>query len=170
MKRNLKNNLSAAVFLLPYGIFYAIFMLWPVFQGAYVSLYKWNLMGKVRFLGFANYIKMFQDSSFWESLWHSALFALISTPLYLIIGFILALICNRNTVFKKFYRIAYFMPFVLSVSVYLLHSGLYLSGTGRFREPVYSYHRHQKRTLMAQRPCSGMVGDPFKHLVVDGRF
>lgn len=117
MNRNLKNSLSATVFLLPYGVFYAVFMLWPVFQGAYVSLFKWNLMGKVRFVGVANYTRMFQDSSFWEALWHSALFALISTPLYLIVGFLFALICNRNTIFKKFYRMAYFMPFVLSVSV-----------------------------------------------------
>lgn len=117
MNRNLKNSLSATVFLFPYGVFYAVFMLWPVFQGAYVSLFKWNLMGKVRFVGVANYARMFQDSSFWEALWHSALFALISTPLYLIVGFLFALICNRNTVFKKFYRMAYFMPFVLSVSV-----------------------------------------------------
>lgn len=117
MKKTLKNNFSAAFFLLPYGIFYAIFMLWPVFEGAYVSFFKWNLMGKIRFVGFSNYIKMFQDGAFWESLWHSALFALITTPVFIIVGFLLALICNRNTIFKKFYRMAFFIPFVLSVSV-----------------------------------------------------
>ena len=117
MNRNMKNSLSAVVFLLPYGIFYAVFMLWPVFEGAYVSLFKWNLMGKVHFGGLANYINMFQDGSFWESLWHSGLFALISTPLYLVMGFLLALICNRTAKLKKFYRMAYFMPYVLSVSV-----------------------------------------------------
>lgn len=117
MRNNLKNNFSAALFLLPYGAFYAAFMLWPVVEGAYVSLFKWNLMGKIRFVGFSNYSNMLQDGAFWEALWHSALFALITTPVFIIVGFLLALICNRNSAFRKFYRMAFFVPFVLSVSV-----------------------------------------------------
>lgn len=117
MKKGIKNNLSAALFLLPYGVFYVTFMIWPVIKGTYVSFYKWNLMGKVRFIGFSNYSKIILDKAFWESLGHSALFALVTTPLFIIVGFLLALICNRETHLKKFYRMAFFVPFVLSVSV-----------------------------------------------------
>ena len=58
-RKALRADLVAACFLLPFTVIYSVFTIYPVFQGAYMSFYKWNLMGKQGFLGWENYSKMF---------------------------------------------------------------------------------------------------------------
>ena len=62
-----KNLLAAVLFLLPFTVFYTIFTIWPIIQGLYVSLHKWGLMGKQRFVGLKNYQKFLGDRYFWEA-------------------------------------------------------------------------------------------------------
>ena len=60
-KRKRKNLLAGLGFILPFFILYTVFTIWPVIQGVYVSLHKWSLMGKVKFVGLDNYIKFLGD-------------------------------------------------------------------------------------------------------------
>lgn len=117
MKKVLRNDLSAIPFLLPFTILYLLFTIWPMGEGIYVSFYKWNLMGKVRFVGSRNWARLFSDYYFWESLWHTVLFVILSTPTLIVLGLILALICNQKTHLRKLYRVSFFLPNVLTVSV-----------------------------------------------------
>lgn len=104
-------------FILPFFILYTVFTIWPVIQGVYVSLHKWSLMGKVKFVGLDNYIKFLGDKKFLDALWHTTYFVLITTPLLVIMALILALFANRPNKLKKGLRICYYLPSVLSVSV-----------------------------------------------------
>ncbi|MDR2071005.1 MAG: sugar ABC transporter permease [Treponema sp.] len=110
-------NLTAFLFLFPFLILYTIFTIWPVIQGVYVSLHKWGLMGKIRFLGFQNYTRFLQDKYFWEALWHTTWFVIISVPLLVAVPLCLGLLANRGFRIKKFLRISYYVPTVLSVAV-----------------------------------------------------
>jgi multiple sugar transport system permease protein len=110
-------TLTAFLFLLPFFVLYTVFIIWPVIQGVYVSLHKWGLMGKIRFLGFGNYTRFFQDKYFWEALWHTTWFVIISVPLLVAVPLCLGILANRRHRFKKFLRIAYYVPTVLSVAV-----------------------------------------------------
>lgn len=110
-------DLVALLFLLPFTIFYVVFTIYPVVQGAYMSLFKWTLMGKQHFLGLDNYAKFLGDKFFWGSLWNTVKFVIYSTPTILLISLGMALLANRNTRLKRFFRAAYFMPNLLSVSV-----------------------------------------------------
>ena len=113
----MRADLIAACFLLPFTIVYSIFTIYPVFQGAYMSFFKWNLMGKQGYLGWENYTKMFGDKFFWSSLWNTTKFVLYSTPSIVLSSLILALLCNRNTRLKRVYRTFFFIPNLLSVAV-----------------------------------------------------
>ncbi|MDR1286492.1 MAG: sugar ABC transporter permease [Treponema sp.] len=108
---------AAFVFLAPFLILYTLFIIWPVIQGIYVSLHRWGLMGKIRFLGFSNYTRFLTDKFFWGSLWNTTWFVIISVPLLIAGALVLALFANRKTPLQKFLRIAYYVPNVLSVSV-----------------------------------------------------
>jgi multiple sugar transport system permease protein len=110
-------TLTAFLFLFPFFVLYTVFIIWPVIQGVYVSFHKWGLMGKIRFLGFGNYIRFFQDKYFWEALWHTTWFVIISVPLLVAVPVCLGILANRGHRFKKFLRIAYYVPTVLSVAV-----------------------------------------------------
>ena len=105
------------LFLLPFTVFYTIFTIWPVAQGLYVSLYKWGLMGKIKFVGIANYTRFLKDKFFWQSLGNTTTFVVISVPLLVILALVLALLANRTSKLKRFYRASFYLPNVLSVSV-----------------------------------------------------
>lgn len=104
-------------FILPFFILYTVFTIWPVIQGFYVSLHKWGLMGKLKFIGFDNYTKFLGDKNFWGALKNTAFFTLITTPMLVITAMVLAMLANRATRMKKGLRIIYYLPSVLSVSV-----------------------------------------------------
>ncbi len=117
MVKKLKPYIAAFGFILPFFVLYTIFTIWPVIKGAYVSFYKWSLMGKQKFLGFDNYAKLFADRNFIGALKNTFTFVIITAPLLVIFALILALLANRPFKLKKFLRISYYLPCVLSVSV-----------------------------------------------------
>lgn len=112
-----KTFLVAMAFILPFFILYTVFTIWPVVQGFYVSLHKWGLMGKLKFVGFDNYTKFIGDKNFWGALKNTTFFTLITTPMLVITAMVLAMLANRATKMKKSLRIIYYLPSVLSVSV-----------------------------------------------------
>lgn len=116
-KRGWKNILTALLFVLPFTVFYLIFTIWPVLQGLYVSVNKWGLMGKIKYVGAANYAKLIKDKFFWQSLGNTTLFVVISVPLLLILALTLSLLANRSSKLKRFYRASYYLPNILSVAV-----------------------------------------------------
>lgn len=117
MTRKMKPLLVAVGFILPFFVLYTVFTIWPVIQGAYVSLYKWGLMGKQQFVGFDNYTKFLSDKNFWGALKNTFKFVLITAPSLVIIAMSLALLANRPVRIKKLLRICFYLPSVLSVSV-----------------------------------------------------
>ena len=67
-QRKRKLFFTALAFMLPFLILYTVFTIWPVIQGFYVSMHKWGLMGKQKYIGFDNYIKFAGDKKFWSAL------------------------------------------------------------------------------------------------------
>ena len=110
-------DLVALCFLLPFTIFYSIFTIYPVIQGLYMSTFNWKLMGKQGFIGLENYTKFLGDKFFWQALENTVKFVIFSTPTIILFSLGLALLANRSSKLKRFYRAAYFVPNLLSVSV-----------------------------------------------------
>lgn len=117
MKSKNKRLLVGLGFCLPFFILYTIFTIWPVIQGLYVSVHKWSLMGKVKYIGLDNFVKFCSDKKFLESLWHTTYFVILAVPCLVVTALILALFANRPTRMKRGLRIAYYLPSVISVAV-----------------------------------------------------
>lgn len=116
-KRQRKATATALIFILPFFILFTLFTIYPIVQGVWVSLNKWSLMGRQKFIGLENYQDMIADPKFWDSLKHTCFFTLICAPCVTVVSMIFALLANRPVKYKKFLRIAYYIPGVLSVSV-----------------------------------------------------
>ena len=116
-KQWIKNELKGVAFIAPFLIIFIVFLLWPVVEGVYVSLHKWTIFGKVEFTGLENYIKTFRSEDFYRYLWNSIFYVLISTPIIILLGLGLALLVNAKIKCRTLVRAAYFLPYVLSVSV-----------------------------------------------------
>lgn len=94
MKR--KNSLWHALpYIAPHFIIFAVFGIIPIIFGIYLAFTRWNMVGTPTFVGFANFKKIFDPSSyfyslFWRDLGHTLIFVIISVPLTIIVPLLLA--------------------------------------------------------------------------------
>ncbi len=128
-----RSDLAGLGFVLPFLVAYGLFLIWPVIQGFRMSLFNWSLTGSgtSEFLGLGNYREALADSNFWSAIWHTVLFTLLSTPPLVILSLILALLANRVIPARWLFRLAFFAPYLLPVSVVTLIWGwIYQPGFG----------------------------------------
>lgn len=109
-----REALTGYAFILPNLIVFTAFMFLPLVLTFVDSTKEASGFGPSRYVGFANYDRMFSDSTFWRALVNTLGFAAISLPLALGFGLALALLLNTKIPFRGFFRAAYFVPTVIS--------------------------------------------------------
>ncbi|MBV8934034.1 MAG: sugar ABC transporter permease [Kutzneria sp.] len=108
-------------FVAPFFALYLVFLVVPLAMGFKYSLTNKSLGGNNDgYLGLANYVELFGDPAVWNALWNTLLFTLVSTPVLALLGLGMALLTNRAMPARWLYRLAFFGPFVLPVSVVVL--------------------------------------------------
>jgi multiple sugar transport system permease protein len=120
-------------FLAPFMILYALFVIGPALYGLVMSFFDTSLVkpGLGKWAGFANYSEVFQSSDFWHAMWHTVLFTLLTTPPLVILSFLFALLAERASRGKWFFRLAFFAPYILPSAVMsLIWIWLYTPGLG----------------------------------------
>jgi multiple sugar transport system permease protein len=104
------------LFMAPALLFVAVFVLIPLGQLVATSLSDRSLLGGGKFIGFANYWRIWNDSSFWRALEFTAKYTLMLTPILIGLGFALALLTVDNTPLKRLTRTIVFLPVVIGLS------------------------------------------------------
>ena len=104
------------LFMAPALLFVAVFVLIPLGQLVATSLSDRSLLGGGKFIGFANYWRIWNDSSFWRALEFTAKYTLVLTPILIGLGFGLALLTVDNTPLKRLTRTIVFLPVVIGLS------------------------------------------------------
>jgi ABC-type sugar transport system permease subunit len=121
-----RTDLAGLAFSAPFLVAYGFFVLWPIILGLRMSFFNWSLLGTSRPIGFGNYSALFADPLFWDDLWHTAEFTLMSTPPLVVLALAMALLANRKVRMQWLFRLAFFAPYVLPVAiVYLVWNWLY---------------------------------------------
>ena len=106
------------LFLLPAMVLFLTFVIYPIGQGVYVSLYKWNGLGPLeQFIGFKNYIKLFQHDAFKQALEHVLIIIVMSVGVQLPIALALALLVGRKLPGRTFFRGLFFLPYIISEAI-----------------------------------------------------
>jgi multiple sugar transport system permease protein len=124
---------SALGFLAPFVILYVAFVIGPALYGLVMSFFNTSLVkpGLSSFAGVSNYTEALQSSDFWSSLWHTIWFTILTTPPLIVLAFVLALLADRSTRGRWFFRLAFFAPYILpSAVVALVWIWLYTPGLG----------------------------------------
>ena len=113
-----KHNLTGWAFLLPAAILIFVFCFYPMIQALMLS-FK-NCMGdSVRWVGFANYVRILKDKTFLQCLFNTVFYFIIQVPVMLIIALVLAqLLNNPNIKGKGIYRTMIFLPCATSLVSY----------------------------------------------------
>ena len=112
-----KNLKVAILFLLPFMTVYLLFMVYPIFKGFYTSLCDVKLDFTQVFIGVDNYKTILNDKYFWQSMTNTFIYVAINTPVLVITGLIFAMLLNAKLRGNVIFRTAFFLPYVLSISV-----------------------------------------------------
>jgi len=119
-------NVVPWIFLAPAVIIFAIYVVIPVFESFWLSLYNWDgLSPTKKFIGLDNYAGLVQDEQFWTSLKNNV-YWLVLFMLGPVIGLAIAILLNQKVFGMRIVKSLFFFPFVLSgVVIGLVFSWFY---------------------------------------------
>ena len=87
---------SSAPFLAPAAVTLAAVTLFPAIYILWLSLEQRSpVLGAVRFVGAANYVRLLSDARFWNALGNTVYFTAVSVALELALGLVMALLLRR---------------------------------------------------------------------------
>ncbi|MCD7830260.1 MAG: sugar ABC transporter permease [Clostridiales bacterium] len=98
------------LFLFPLLFTFAVTVIIPLVLGIFYSFTDWTGIQYTEFVGLANYIAMFKETSFLWSLIITILFVVFNMIFVNVVGFCLALLCTSRLKGVGFFRAAYFLP------------------------------------------------------------
>ncbi|MFE7624996.1 carbohydrate ABC transporter permease [Streptomyces sp. NPDC057509] len=112
---------GGGLFVLPFLVLFALFLVWPVVQGLWMSLTDASLsLRDTEFIGFANYTEAFGDPDVWSSLGNTVFFTVISCVPLVLVALAMALLVHSGLAGQWAWRLAYFAPYLLPVTVVTL--------------------------------------------------
>ncbi len=123
-----RERLFTLVCLLPWGITFAVFWLYPLLYAFGMSLLDYHaLLGAREFVGLGNYVALLRDDLFWRALRNTALFTLGTVPITIGLALILALLLDSHLVlWRGLWQSTLLLPSVTSLVVLaLIFTNLY---------------------------------------------
>lgn len=118
MKKYLGNKRVIIFLIAPTMILISVMVLYPMLVLVVHSFTEWDGLNPATFNGISNYIKLFKDPIFYTGLKNGLIFAglqaLIQIPLATLLAFAVK---HSGRIEKKFFRISYYIPAVLSITV-----------------------------------------------------
>lgn len=113
-----KDNTVGHVFAFPFIFGFVCFSLIPVCISFYYAFTNYSLGSKTAaFIGFKNFLRLFQDEVFLKSLAITLKYVLISVPLKLTFALLVAYLLTRPSRMVTFYRSLYYLPSLVGGSV-----------------------------------------------------
>lgn len=101
-------------FAAPWILGFLFFMVIPMIMSAYISLTNWNLLKAPKFIGFANYTKLFKDELFYKSLSVTIRYTLMAVPANIILSVLVALLLNKKLPGMSAFRTMFYLPSIIS--------------------------------------------------------
>ena len=124
---------SAVGFVAPYLVFCLAFMIYPTFMAIAGSFAEWDMVTNsfTQFIGFDNYVRLFQDPRFWQSVGNSFIYFIVQIPTSILGGMFVASLLNRKFKGRNIFRGLFFLPVVVgSVVVAILWKWLLQTSNG----------------------------------------
>lgn len=85
---------------------------WPFIQTIYASFCEHLGFGHYKFIGFQNYIDMFQNTDFWRATVNTLVFCVLTVPVGIFLSLLVAILLNAKVNFKGGFRTIFFLPMV----------------------------------------------------------
>ncbi len=113
---HVQRRLFVLTAMIPMGIMFAVFWVYPLLDGFWGSLHRWSAFDPEReFIGLANYVDLFTDHVFQAALLNSFEYVLYYLPTSILLSLALALAISASGRLRTLFRTIYFLPVVTSV-------------------------------------------------------
>ena len=111
----LQNFRTILLFLAPALLVFSLFLIYPMLQSVYYSFFNWKGFGPATdYIGLDNYVRILNDSKFLRAVQNGLLIVFLSLIIQLPLALTLALMVGRTLPGRAFFRIVFFLPYVLS--------------------------------------------------------
>jgi multiple sugar transport system permease protein len=122
----LRSGLVAAGFIAPIAIYLVVFYAYPLYRNIDLSLRDYTLRsfidGTAEFVGFDNYVKVIQSTTFLPALTNTAVFTFVSIAFQFAIGLALAVFFFRRfplaATLRALFLVPWLLPLLVSASVW----------------------------------------------------
>ena len=106
----------AYLFIAPFFLAFAIFGVYPFLFSVYLSFAEWKGFGPITFVGFDNYVRLWGDKVFWQSMLNGVIIFLLSVPPMVLLSLLLAVVLNSPRV-RGFgiFRTIIFVPYITNM-------------------------------------------------------
>ena len=108
--RDRRRLLTGLLFISPWIVGFIVFRVYPFLASLYYSFTFYPVLRSPRWLGWDNYVNLFDDPRFLRSLWNSTYYALGAVPLGAIFGILLAMLLNMKVRGLSTFRTIFFLP------------------------------------------------------------
>jgi raffinose/stachyose/melibiose transport system permease protein len=100
-------------FYAPAAIIYGVLFIVPTLLAFYFSLTRWTIF-ESKFIGFENYVTFFQEPALVSGLWHTLIYAVITSAAKVVLGMLLAVLLTSHIVARGYLRSVVFFPVLVS--------------------------------------------------------
>jgi len=104
------------VYVAPFFLIFLAFGLFPLLYTAWISLHQYRLGSRMKWIGLDNYVWLFTNEKFYNSLFKTFTIGIISTVPQLLLALGLAHMLNYRLRGRTFFRVAMIMPYATSVA------------------------------------------------------
>lgn len=98
------------IFVLPTMLAFTIGFIAPFLLGVYLSFCKFTTVTDAKFIGLANYLKIFEENDFTHSLVFTVLFTIVTVLLINVLAFAVAMMLTKGFNGTNVFRTVFFMP------------------------------------------------------------
>lgn len=161
LTRKTQKTITAWVLMAPALVLLGLFVFYPIVGSLPLMFFDYSVIGDAKFIGFGNFVKMFDDHEFWTALKNSILFVGI-VPIIQVLAIMLAFFVNRPLRGMKAFRTLLYLPVVTSMVAVSIIWGFLFNPNGVINtfllehgiiEKALGFH-HSSKTAML---CVGFV-------------
>jgi multiple sugar transport system permease protein len=117
VKNELRTALNNSLFLVPLFLVFLLIILYPFGYVIFLSFFRESLSGALSFVGFQNYLRLFQSEYFPEVLMNTLVWTFGGVLFKVGGGLVLALVLYRNFRYKQLFLLIILVPWAIPFSI-----------------------------------------------------
>ena len=130
----MRETVTSYLFLAPFLLFFIMFVVYPMFMCVYTSFFDSTMGREDIFIGFGNYVELFQDQEFLKALRNTIVIVVVSVPVTCVFSlWVASAISKMPVAATSVFRIIFYLPVITgSVAVTMVWKWMFNNYSGLF--------------------------------------